>query len=350
MARLSGNGLVLQDGQRRRVANVIRDRLSPLRVPRCGPGQNDAPPSGIPSDGKRVRSAPQSPSVRNKVILRGRHRLRHWLERQWRRRADTPRCRVAPGATPIRGRAPTAVSPAEGRAPHSPALTFLRFAENICIRTISGQDTQWTQALRVRSSASTSAEPSPTWSCWTGRPARVRLAKVPSTPGQPGLRRAGRAERGRRSTCRALDLIVHGTTTTTNAVLERKLAKTGLITTAGFPRRAGTRPPHPAAGLRHDGRVHPDHPARPAPGGARADGCRGRRSSLPLDEAAVRAAGRHVCWTTGCESVVVHFLHAYANPAHELRAAEIAARPLAQRPHHHSAMRCCRKAASSSAG
>lgn len=27
---------------------------------------------------------------------------------------------------------------------------------------------------------------------------------------------------------------MHGTTTTTNAVLERRLAKTGLITTAGF--------------------------------------------------------------------------------------------------------------------
>lgn len=27
---------------------------------------------------------------------------------------------------------------------------------------------------------------------------------------------------------------MHGTTTTTNAVLERKLARTGLITTAGF--------------------------------------------------------------------------------------------------------------------
>ena len=29
-------------------------------------------------------------------------------------------------------------------------------------------------------------------------------------------------------------LVVHGTTTTTNAVLERKLSRTGLITTAGF--------------------------------------------------------------------------------------------------------------------
>ena len=31
-----------------------------------------------------------------------------------------------------------------------------------------------------------------------------------------------------------LDAIIHGTTTTTNAVLERKLAPTGMITTKGF--------------------------------------------------------------------------------------------------------------------
>ena len=33
-----------------------------------------------------------------------------------------------------------------------------------------------------------------------------------------------------------IDLIIHGTTTTTNALLERKLSKTGLITTKGFRR------------------------------------------------------------------------------------------------------------------
>jgi N-methylhydantoinase A len=42
----------------------------------------------------------------------------------------------------------------------------------------------------------------------------------------------------------------------------------------------------------------------------------------PLDEAAVEAAGRALL-AQGCVSVVVHFLHAYANPAHERRAGEI---------------------------
>jgi N-methylhydantoinase A len=42
----------------------------------------------------------------------------------------------------------------------------------------------------------------------------------------------------------------------------------------------------------------------------------------PLDEAAVAGAARALL-AQGCESVVIHFLHAYANPAHELRAGAI---------------------------
>ena len=39
----------------------------------------------------------------------------------------------------------------------------------------------------------------------------------------------------------------------------------------------------------------------------------------------------------GCEALVIHFLHAYANPAHELRAGEIARATLAERVHHAAA-------------
>lgn len=45
---------------------------------------------------------------------------------------------------------------------------------------------------------------------------------------------------------------------------------------------------------------------------------------MPLDEDAVRAAAERLL-AEGCEAVVVHFLHAYANPAHEARAGEIIA-------------------------
>src|SRR3974390_1620809 len=62
---------------------------------------------------------------------------------------------------------------------------------------------------------------------------RVKLAKLPTTASNQAtgvlaaIARTGIA-------ASELDLIIHGTTATTNAVLERKLAKVGLITTRGF--------------------------------------------------------------------------------------------------------------------
>ena len=61
----------------------------------------------------------------------------------------------------------------------------------------------------------------------------VRFAKVPTTqPNQAvgvvsAIAAAGVAPAD-------LDLVIHGTTATTNAILERKVAKVGLITTAAF--------------------------------------------------------------------------------------------------------------------
>ncbi|WP_292129611.1 hydantoinase/oxoprolinase family protein, partial [Mesorhizobium sp.] len=45
---------------------------------------------------------------------------------------------------------------------------------------------------------------------------------------------------------------------------------------------------------------------------------------LPLDAAEMRDAVKKLL-DAGCESLVIHFLHSYANPSHERRAAEIAA-------------------------
>ncbi|MBN9219012.1 MAG: hydantoinase/oxoprolinase family protein [Mesorhizobium sp.] len=120
-----------------------------------------------------------------------------------------------------------------------------------------------------------------------------------------------------------IDLIVHGTTTTTNAVLERRLAKTGMITTAGFRdvielgRR--TRPqPYGMTGsfvpvIPRDLRLEVSERVE-ASGAVR----------TPLDEAGMREAVKTLI-AAGCESLVIHFLHSYANPSHERRAAEIAA-------------------------
>ena len=119
-----------------------------------------------------------------------------------------------------------------------------------------------------------------------------------------------------------LDLIVHGTTTTTNAVLERKLAKVGLITTRGFrdSLELGRRTRPRAYGM--TGVFEPLIPRE-----LRLEVDERMSASgqvlLALDamglEAAVRALLRQ-----GCDSLLIHFLHAYANPAHELAAGAIA--------------------------
>ncbi|MEY8829929.1 hydantoinase/oxoprolinase family protein [Sedimentitalea sp. XS_ASV28] len=151
---------------------------------------------------------------------------------------------------------------------------------------------------------------------------QVRLAKVPSTLDNQAygvlaaLDKAG-------CELAALDLIVHGTTTTTNAVLERKLARTGLITTRGFRDvlELGRRTRPNAYGM--TGTFTPLIPRNlrlEVPERMDAAG----QVVTPLDEEAVGNSARALI-EAGCESVVIHFLHAYANPAHERRAAEIVA-------------------------
>ncbi|MGL4238948.1 hydantoinase/oxoprolinase family protein [Tabrizicola sp.] len=149
----------------------------------------------------------------------------------------------------------------------------------------------------------------------------VRLAKVPTTlPNQSGGVLA--AFEAAEADLAAIDLIVHGTTTTTNAVLERQLAKTGLITTQGFRDvlELGRRTRPQAYGMHgHFTPIIPRDLRLEVPERMDAKG----RVLTPLDETAIRAAVTHLK-EQGCESLVIHFLHAYANPAHELRAREIA--------------------------
>ncbi len=149
----------------------------------------------------------------------------------------------------------------------------------------------------------------------------VRLAKVPTTPENQAFGVLAALDEARIALDQ-LALIVHGTTTTTNALLERKLAKTGLITTRGFRdvlelgRRTRPRP----YGL--TGWFEPLIPRElrlEVPERMDAEG----ELVIPLDEAAVRAAVRKLI-DAGCESLVIHFLHSYINPAHERRAFELA--------------------------
>lgn len=150
---------------------------------------------------------------------------------------------------------------------------------------------------------------------------QVRLAKVPTTQDNQadGVLAALDAAS---VDAAALELIVHGTTTTTNAVLERRLCKTGLITTLGFRDvlELGRRTRPQAYGM--SGQFRPLIPRDlrlEVPQRMLADGS----EYLALDEDTLRAALRQLR-DEGCEALVIHFLHAYANPAHELRAGQIA--------------------------
>ena len=148
----------------------------------------------------------------------------------------------------------------------------------------------------------------------------VRLAKVPTTVHNQAFGVLAALDAAGADLA-ALEAIVHGTTTTTNAMLERKIAKVGLITTKGFRDvlELGRRTRPTPYGLK--GRFVPliDRDLRlEVSERMDAEG----RVVVPLDEAAVEAQAKKLV-ALGAESVVVHFLHSYLNPAHEARAAEI---------------------------
>ena len=119
-------------------------------------------------------------------------------------------------------------------------------------------------------------------------------------------------------------VFVHGATLATNAIIERKGAKTALIATEGF---------RDVLDIADESRFDQydlmiDKPAQLVP--------RALRFTVPermdvtgapllaLDEDAVRAVAAKLK-AAGVVSVGVAFLHAYANPAHERRAREILA-------------------------
>jgi N-methylhydantoinase A len=148
----------------------------------------------------------------------------------------------------------------------------------------------------------------------------VKLAKVPTTVDNQAIGFMAALASASLDPA-VLQAVVHGTTTTTNALLERKIAKVGLITTQGFRDvlELGRRTRPQPYGLRGTFRPMIDREVRlEVPERMDADG----KVLTPLDEAAVAEAAKELL-AQGCEAVVIHFLHSYINPAHERRAAEI---------------------------
>ncbi len=148
----------------------------------------------------------------------------------------------------------------------------------------------------------------------------VKLAKVPTTVDNQAIGFMAALASASLDPA-VLQAVVHGTTTTTNALLERKISKVGLITTQGFRDvlELGRRTRPQPYGLRGTFRPMIDREVRlEVPERMDADG----KVLTPLDEAAVAEAAKKLM-AQGCEAVVIHFLHSYINPAHEWRAAEI---------------------------
>ena len=149
----------------------------------------------------------------------------------------------------------------------------------------------------------------------------VRVAKVPTTPENQAVGVLAALEKAEVPLA-SLDAIVHGTTATTNALLERRLPRVGLITTEGFRDvlEVGRRTRPTPYGL--TGTFVPLVPRElraEVPERMDAEG----EVVRALDEDAVRRAVQRLL-DAGCESLAIHFLHSYRNPAHELRAGQIA--------------------------
>ena len=146
-------------------------------------------------------------------------------------------------------------------------------------------------------------------------------AKVLTTPRSPeaGVIEAVR-EVLRKAGLRPGDvgLVLHGTTLATNAVLERRGARTALVTTEGFRDilEVGYESRYDQYDLMIE-KVQPIVPRRlrfTVPERVDARG----NILAPLDEEAVHALVPLLA-AAGIESVAVGFLHAYANPVHERR-------------------------------
>jgi N-methylhydantoinase A len=151
-----------------------------------------------------------------------------------------------------------------------------------------------------------------------------RVAKASTTPAEPAqgvldavAELAAPLDR--------VEAFIHGTTLGLNAVLERRGARTGIITNEGFRDifliGRGNVP---------DAHMYDFQYQRPEPlvKRRRIAGVRGRldykgREIEPLDEAGVRQAARHLVEDHGCEAIAVCYLFSFRDQAHEQRTAAI---------------------------
>src|SRR6185312_8142978 len=155
-----------------------------------------------------------------------------------------------------------------------------------------------------------------------GKRTTIKVLTTPAAPEQGVM--AGVRTILQASGTQAADiaLIIHGTTLATNSIIERKGAHTALITTEGF--RDVIAMGNESRYDQYDLNIVLPEPLVPRylrlPVAERLDNT--GKILRPLDEAAVRAVAP-VLRKEGVEAIAVGLLHAFVNPAHEHRIAEI---------------------------
>lgn len=120
----------------------------------------------------------------------------------------------------------------------------------------------------------------------------------------------------------SLDIVVHGTTLATNALIERRGARTAFVTTDGFRDVIEMRTE--SRFEQYDLTIKLPPPLIPREDRFTVKGRIGARGQelQALDEAALHQIADRIA-AGGFGAVAIGFIHSYANPAHEQRAREI---------------------------
>jgi N-methylhydantoinase A len=159
---------------------------------------------------------------------------------------------------------------------------------------------------------------------WNGKRSSAKVLTTPRAPEEGVM--TGVAEILKLSGVKPgdLGLIIHGTTLATNAIIERKGAKTALVVTEGFRDSI-------EMAFEHRFEQYDIFMMKPPPLVARElrfgipERLDGRGNVLlPLDEAAVRALAPKLA-AAGIEAIAIGFMHAYLDGKHERRTRDILA-------------------------
>ena len=164
-----------------------------------------------------------------------------------------------------------------------------------------------------------------------GKRTTVKVLTTPSAPEQGVMAGVQAVLQAAGVAPADIAIVIHGTTLATNAIIERKGAKTALVTTQGF---------RDVLAMRNESRYDqydlnivlpeplvPRHLRLPVPERLDNEG----KVLLALDEGAVRALVT-LLRREGVEAIAVGLLHSFVNPAHERRVRDILAAELGEIP------------------